>query len=156
MITVRDAAAEDEERLLAWANDPVTRAAGFHGSSIDAATHARWLAQRLASPASRLYIGLEDDRPVGMVRLEPAGDGRYEVGISVAPDARGRGVGRTLLEVGLAAAVADQQLMVGSFVARIRADNAASLALFGGAGFRPAGTDDVAGIPCLVYERPAG
>ncbi len=158
MITVRRATPDDAERLLAWANDAVTRAAGFHPSPIDAATHERWLGERLASPLSRLFIGLDGDRPVGQLRLEadPDAEGRVEVGIAVAPDARGRGVGRALLEAGLTAGMDDPDLPVAIFVARIRSDNAVSLALFGGAGFRLAGTEDVAGGSCLVYERSVG
>lgn len=156
MITVRPATGDDAERLLAWANDPLTRSAGFHPSPIDLPTHRRWLAERLASPSSRLYVGLEDDRPVGQVRLEADAVGRVEVGLSVAPDARGRGVGRALLQAGIAAGQADQTLRAEVFVARIRPDNAASLALFSGVGFRPVGTDVVAGMRCLVYELVAG
>ena len=156
MISVRPATAADADRLLDWANDPVTRATGFHPAPIDAATHARWLEDRLASPVSRSYVGLEDGRAVGVVRLDAETDGRVEVGISVAPDARGRGVGHALLDAGLSAGLADPDLDVGVFIARIRPDNAASIALFVGAGFDPAGTDSVAGTPCLVYERAAG
>jgi len=147
---------DDAGRLLAWANDPVTRAAGYHPAPIHQATHARWLAERLASPSSRMFIGMEGDRPVGQVRLDAEADGRLEVGISVAPEARGRGVGHAMLEAALAAARADPDLPVMAFVARIRPDNAPSLALFAGAGFRPAGVGEVAGVPCLVYERPGG
>ncbi len=156
MITVRAATEADAERLLAWANDPATRAAGFHPSPIDAAEHDRWLSTRLASPSSRLFIGLDGDRPVGQVRLEADHDGRVEVGISVAPEARGRGIGRALLEAGLAAGVSDALLHVAVFVALVRADNAASAAMFRGAGFELARSEDAAGVPSLVYERPVG
>jgi len=156
VITVRPATEDDAERLLAWANDPATRAAGFHPHPIESATHRTWLTERLTSPASRLFIGMEGDRPVGQVRLEADDEGRVEIGIAVAPDARGRGVGRALLKAGLAAGRADPDLKARAFVARIRPGNIASLALFGGLGFQPAGTHDVAGVTCLVYELAAG
>ncbi len=153
MITVRRATAEDAEWLLAMANEPSTRAAGFHPSPIDPVTHRRWLAERLDSPSCRLFIGFEHDRPVGQVRLDADAAGRVEVGISVAADVRGQGFGRALLHVGLAAGVADPGLGARVFVARIRPGNRASVALFAGAGFEPAGTDEVAGVRCLVYQR---
>jgi UDP-2,4-diacetamido-2,4,6-trideoxy-beta-L-altropyranose hydrolase len=156
VITVRTATEADAERLLAWANDPATRAAGFHPSPIDPGEHERWLTARLASGSGRLFIGLDGDRPVGQVRLEADDDGRVEVGISVAPEARGRGIGRALLEAGLAAGVSDASLRVAVFVARIRADNAASVAMFRGAGFHLARSEEWVGVPSLVYERPAG
>jgi RimJ/RimL family protein N-acetyltransferase len=154
VITVRPATRDDAGRLLTWANDPATRSSGFHPAAIDPATHARWLEERLTSTQSRLFIGLEADQPIGQVRLEAESDGRVEVGISVAPDARARGVGHALLAAGLTAGMADPHLRPGVFVARIRPDNAASIALFTGAGFVPVGEDEVAGIRCLVYERP--
>src|SRR5206468_384825 len=104
--------------LLEWANDPTTRGAGFHPGSIDPPTHRRWLEARLAAPQSRLFVGLEDGIPIGQVRLEAGPDGRVEVGISVAPDARGRGVGRALLRAGLAAGADDKELGADVFTAR--------------------------------------
>lgn len=167
MIIVRPATADDAALLLGWANEPTTRAAGYHPEPIDPDTHRRWLADRLGAPGRRLYIGLDDGMPVGPVRIDIDADGRAEVGISVAPAARGRGVGRGLLAAGLAAALADTvadaaradadaaDLPIRTFVARIRPDNAASLALFRGAGFRDAGRGTVHGEPCLILERPA-
>jgi RimJ/RimL family protein N-acetyltransferase len=156
MITVRPATADDADLLLDWANDPTTRAAGYHREAIDEATHRRWLAARLASRTSRLYIGLDGERHIGHVRLESGPDGRVEVGISVAPEARGRGIGHDLLRAGLEAGRADPDLKVDVFVARIRPDNAASIALFTGSGFLFVGSEDVNTEEALVYELPAG
>lgn len=156
MITVRSATAEDAQLLLDWANEPTTRAAGFHRDAIDPGSHRRWLTARLASPTSRLYIGLAEERPIGQVRLEGGPDGRVEVGISVATEARGRGVGHDLLRAGLEAGRADPDLRVDVFIARIRPDNAESIALFTGSGFLFVGSEDVSGEEALVYELPAG
>ena len=156
MITVRLATADDAALLLDWANDPTTRTAGFHRDAIDPATHRRWLAARLTSSTSRLYVGLDGERPIGQVRLEGAPDGRVEVGISVAAEARGRGIGHDLLRAGLEAGRADPDLRVDVYVARVRPDNAASIALFTGSGFLFVGSEDVNGDEALVYELPAG
>jgi RimJ/RimL family protein N-acetyltransferase len=157
VITLRSATVADADLLLAWANDPTTRAAGFHRGTIDPATHRRWLAARLASPASRLYIGLDGaGRPIGQLRLEAAPDGRVEIGISVAPEARGHGIGAELLRAGIQAGPHDPDLRVDVYVARIRPENVASIRLFTGAGFLHVGSEDVAGAEALVYELPAG
>lgn len=152
-VRVRPATPDDGDRLLAWANDPLTRAAGFHPGSIEPAEHRVWLAARLASPSTRLFIGLVDDQPVGQVRFERDEDGGAEVSIAVAPEARGRGLGRRLLDAGLDAARSDSSFAVHSFVARIRPDNAASIRLFGGAGFGEAERIVVDGEACLVLRR---
>ncbi len=155
MITVRPATADDAHLLLAWANEPSTRAAGFHPDPIDPDTHRRWLADRLATPGRPLFVGLDDGVPVGPVRIDVDEDGRAEVGISVAEAARGRGTGSALLGAGLDAALADgaDGPPIRTFVARIRPDNAASVALFAGAGFHDAGEGAVHGAPCRVLER---
>ena len=151
-LTLRPATAADGPLLLEWANDPVTRAAGFQPEPIAADDHRRWLADRLASTSGRLLVGLEGDVPVGQIRLDRQRDGRVEIGIAVAAAVRGRGVGRTLLRLALDEARRDQGLAPVAFLARIRPDNATSIALFAGAKFRRIGMTEVRGMPCLVYE----
>lgn len=154
MITVRPATLADADLLLGWANDPITRAAGFHRDAISPETHARWLRERLDSPAGRLYVGMEGERPVGQVRLDGDPDGRVEIGIAVAPSERGRGIGHDLLRAGLTAGIADPALEAALFVARIRPENAASIALFTGAGFLHVGSQQLHGQEALIYELP--
>jgi RimJ/RimL family protein N-acetyltransferase len=154
-VSVRPATRQDGELLLAWANDPTTRAQSFQPDRIDAATHERWLDERLRSPSSRLLIGLEGSAPIGQVRFDRSSDGAVEVGISVAAQARNRGIGRALLAAGLAAARLDGSLDLRHFVAHIRLDNDASAALFRGAGFRLVEQSMRNGIPCLVLDLPA-
>ena len=93
--------------------------------------------------------------PIGQVRFDRNPDGTVEVGISVAADARNRGLGRSLLAAGLAAARRDGSLGVRTFVAHIRLDNDVSAALFRGAGFRLVGESVSNAVPCLVFELPA-
>lgn len=153
MIRVRPADAEDGDLLLAWANDPLTRAAGFQRRPIEPDEHRAWLAERLGSAATRFFIGLAGEEPIGQVRLELDEDGAAEVSIAVAPEARGRGVGRLLLEAGLDAVRADPSFAVAVFVARVRPENQASLRLFGGAGFREVERTVVHGQACVVLSR---
>jgi RimJ/RimL family protein N-acetyltransferase len=135
----------------------VTRAAGFRPATIEPDEHLAWLEARLASPASRLWIGLADGTPIGQLRLERDGAGVAEVGISIAPEARGRRLARPLLDAGLAAGRADPSFAPVWFLARVRPENAASLALFRGAGFVEVAQHEVNGLPCLVFRRdPAG
>jgi RimJ/RimL family protein N-acetyltransferase len=141
----------DADLLLAWANDPVTRAASFHPGPIERADHVRWLADRLASPTTGFWIGVADDgRPIGQVRVEVSSDAVGEISISTAPEARERGFGRALL----AAAVgeAPRALGVKRLLARVRTDNPASLALFAGAGFAERGRGECFGVPCAALE----
>jgi UDP-2,4-diacetamido-2,4,6-trideoxy-beta-L-altropyranose hydrolase len=147
VVRLRRVTESDANLILAWANDPETRAASFHPDLIDPVGHTRWMASRLASPTTGFWIGESDaGLAVGQVRVEGE-----ELSISVAPDARGRGFGRALL----AAAVeeAGRTLAVDRLVARVRLDNPASLALFTGGGFVEIGRGRCADVPCVELER---
>jgi RimJ/RimL family protein N-acetyltransferase len=143
----------DGDLLLEWANDPMTRSASFHTETIDRASHLRWLEARLDSPGCRVYVGLAAGTPVGVVRVESkGGDEPAEVSITVAPEARGRGLGRALLVAGLDAARED--LDVATFRARVRPSNPRSISLFTSVGFRPAGSTTAAGQEALEFTLP--
>jgi RimJ/RimL family protein N-acetyltransferase len=156
-LKIRPAEAADEDRLLAWANDPATRAAGFQVDPIAPEVHAGWLSRRLAEPeAGRIWIGLDGLRPIGVVRVERSDDARLVVSISLDPVERGQGRSLGLLEAGLEAA---RRAFPGiPFRAWIRTGNRASIALFGRAGFAPPAQpvdrpDGIADSEFLVLER---
>ena len=163
-ITLRRVTASDSDLILEWANDPVTRASSFHPGPIAAADHSRWFAARLADPATAFWIGEQDGRPIGQVRIEseseresggtpsstPSSARTAEVSISVAPGYRGRGSGRALLLAAIA--TVRDVLPVAALRARVRTDNPASLALFAAAGFRELGRDICDGVPCAQFE----
>ncbi len=133
-VTLRPVSPADEELLLTWANDPVTRVASRNRTPIDPGDHHRWLERMLAAPAdARLWIGEAEDRPIGVVRFERRTPTAVEIGITVAPDARGQGLARPLLDRGVAAA--REVFGQVTIMADVLPNNAASLALFMGAGF---------------------
>lgn len=135
-VELRPAVPGDETLLLSWANDPQTRAASRIHEPIDAADHHRWLEQRLATPDdARIWIGESDGAPFGVVRFERRAIDAFEVSITVAPDARGRGLARPLLEAGIGAA--REAFGPVTVLADILPGNDASIRSFTAAGFRP-------------------
>jgi RimJ/RimL family protein N-acetyltransferase len=134
-IALRRARPDDARRLLEWANDPATRAASFDREPIAWPAHVAWLAAVLDDPARRLWIAEEAGVPVGQVRVDRVADGVGVVSIGLAAYARGRGVGREVLRLGLAAGVAE--LGIRRARAIVRAANLPSRRLFEGAGFAP-------------------
>jgi RimJ/RimL family protein N-acetyltransferase len=155
VVEVRPATTADAALLLTWANDSDTRAASFHPARIETEAHVTWLAETLTLPTRRLFIGLLDGQPIGQVRLDLTGSGQAEVGISVAPERRGQGLGSRLLAAGLEAGRRDRAFGVERFVARVRVGNEASMRLFERAGFALRETGTCEGMPCLVYESGA-
>lgn len=100
MFVYRSLSADDpkiREHLLAMT--PEDRRCRFHGATNDAR-----IAQYCAEMGRRdghLIGCLDGDRLVGLIEIVPAGDGterRGEVGMSVASDRRGRGIGHTLVQ----------------------------------------------------------
>ena len=142
--SLRPAVWSDAGQLLAWANDPQTRAASFHLEPITLAAHQGWLRMILRDPERRLLLDAG-----GTVRLARCGE-EAVVSVTVAPDQRGRGEGRRLL-----AALADWARAAGfcrRLVAWVRHDNPASLRLFAAAGYHAVVSGAMAGHPATRFH----
>jgi RimJ/RimL family protein N-acetyltransferase len=96
-IALRPATPDDTERLLAWRNDPVTRANSRRQHVLS------WAELSHVPPGvtRETYIGECDSQPVGAVLLDYANH-TCELSWTVAPDARNRGIGGALVEAALA------------------------------------------------------
>jgi RimJ/RimL family protein N-acetyltransferase len=135
-IRLRPSCPEDVWVLWRWSNDPETRRASFHPARIARASHLKWYREKLACPHSvRIYVAeSEAGQPVGQLRLEVDRRRRAIISISVAAEARGKGVAKRMLTLG--ARRAGKDLRVRQLWAYVKADNSASLNLFRSAGFR--------------------
>lgn len=149
-ISLRPATASDSDRLLRWRNDPETRLWSRSQAEVATAEHQQWLARTLDDPAIALWIAETDGGPVGQVRATPEAPDAAEIHVSVAPEARGRGLGAEVITEAAARALADTT--VRRLIAHVKEDNHASLRAFARAGFEQCGRDD-AGL--LRLERSA-
>ena len=156
-VRLRPATATDEARLLAWANDPGTRAASFGWASITAGDHAAWFASRLADPDVRIWIAEADGAPIGVARFESSG-GRAVVSVSLAAERRGQGLGSRV--IGLASRRLLDELPVDGIDAWMWSGNDASAGAFRAAGYAPRSGERPAGVPedarLLSMERREG
>ena len=143
----------DRDLILEWANDPVTRAAGPSTRGDRCGDARRPGSGPLADPESRMWVGEIDGEPDRAGPRPVADDGRDELGISVAPEARGRRLADPLLRAGMVGA--ERELGATLFVALIRPENDVSLRLFRGAGFADDGVGVRAGVDCVVLVRAA-
>lgn len=151
MIRLRPAGPADCDVVLVWANDPHTRAASFTSREIQPEEHGVWYAASLGGSQRRLFIMERDGRAAGLLRLQlqTPPDGSAEVGINLAPEQRGRGLGVQTLHAGALAAAG---LSLRLLVAHIRPDNAASRLTFERAGYSFVAPATVSGQPALRYE----
>lgn len=132
-LSLRPATDADSARLLEWRNDAQTRAMAISQARVPLEDHRRWLRARLADADTLLTIVEQDGTPVGTVRLDRRAPGEAEISITIAPDARGRGLARPAIELGVEHARAAWS--VARVTARVRRENAASLRAFAAAGF---------------------
>lgn len=124
----------DCEVFWEWANDPIARAASFRNKTISWQHHTQWFRAKLADPNAILYTATSSDGlPIGEVRYQIDG-GRAVLSIGLGAGFRGRGLGRTLLALGIERLFQDSAVQ---FIdAYVMPGNEASMKLFAGAGFR--------------------
>jgi RimJ/RimL family protein N-acetyltransferase len=119
-IKLTPATMEDADLLFSWRNDPETRKASLSTRSIAFSDHIIWLSRFLKDESKKMYIARKGDgQPVGTVRVEKI-DGRYELSWTVAPEARGNGMGKTMV-----AKMA--RMMSNPITAKIKQNNPASV-----------------------------
>ena len=148
-LLVRQARLEDEALLLAWANDPITRANAFLSESISAETHGVWFRQRLGNLEDcRIYvIETIDGIALGQVRFERR-EQVWAVDYALAQPYRGRGLGRRILEAALLELGSD--VSSATVAGHVKYGNYASRKIFESLGFE-ASPD--AGPAAVVYRR---
>lgn len=130
---MRPAGIEDALDILRWRNDSLARAMSRNDSAVGKADHMAWFAQAVNDPNRRFLIGVLDGTSVGVVRFDCKGDSLWEVSITLAPEFRGKGLGRWLL--GSALEHLHSEFPHSSVIAVARLNNDASLKLFLGQGF---------------------
>lgn len=150
-LSLRPAAADDCELVWQWANDPETRANSIRVERISWQEHVAWYDRMLAASDRELLIGERQGVSVGNLRLDWLDTSTVEVSITVAPDHRGSGVGRRLLQ-----AVLDRlgvQSPGTTVVALVRRHNEPSLRLFRTLGFEPSELTHRGGSDVMALER---
>jgi L-amino acid N-acyltransferase YncA len=151
-VVLRPVTSDDAARLFAWANDPVARSVSFRDAPIAWETHVAWLTAALADPRRRLYVAESGGDAIGTARLDRDADdaGVAVVSLNVAPEARGRGVGRVLLR-----ALAAEARTIGFTRLRafVKATNDASARAFVATGYVHVADVTIDGAAALRFER---
>lgn len=126
---LRPATLEDARLLYEWRNHPSTRAMMHVTDEFDFASHCQWLADVLQAPRRQLLIAEVDGVPVGTVRADPI-EGATEFSWTIAPEHRGCGYGRQMVQLALAQVSGEVRI-------EIKRDNTPSIRIALGAGLAP-------------------
>lgn len=127
-LTFRLATIKDAKLLLEWRNDPETRNQSINTEEVLLERHIEWLEKSLINPNRKLLIAMVGEEPVGTVRLDVEGT-RAELSWTVAPSARGRGLGTLMVQKAV-------KTFNRPLLALIKPSNLASIKIAEKAGFR--------------------
>ena len=101
-IKLRIARASDCKLLWKWVNDPEVRKSAFNSKDIAWEDHQSWFLKKQNETNSFQYIALDRNNiPIGQIRFDIK-DAIAESDYSIDKDFRGLGLGRMLLEKGIA------------------------------------------------------
>jgi RimJ/RimL family protein N-acetyltransferase len=96
---IRRGLAADADDVYQWRLDNLAiKNSKRTRQTFDRTAHQRWFDQLLADPMRSLYIGCTNGMSVGLVRFDTKKNRRVEVSIIVAPQFRGHGLSKVLLE----------------------------------------------------------
>jgi RimJ/RimL family protein N-acetyltransferase len=121
---------DDSRRLYAWHCDEDTRANSRRAKPASPEEHLDWM-KRNVDPGNReqvIIIAEDKDGPFGMIRFSGRDGDNFEVGIVIAPERRGDGLGGKMLSEACGR-------MKGFLVAEIKSTNLASRKIFEKCGF---------------------
>jgi RimJ/RimL family protein N-acetyltransferase len=147
--SMRDAVASDAELTFSWANDPETRANSFSSGSIDFGEHLQWWNEKMESPSAKYFIGELGTQVLGLVRFDVKEDFSV-IGITVAPEVRGLGYAKIMLEV---ACKRYFSLFSKPVWAWIKEENHASIKAFERTGFNKIGEELIGNFLAYKYQR---
>lgn len=95
---LRLAESYDEELLLSWRNDPVTRNASLTQHVIGKREHSKWFSMSLANPNRQIYIAENNGLPVGTFRIDTEAEFLF-LSWTIAPEWRKKGLGKKMLQI---------------------------------------------------------
>jgi len=140
-IHFRKAMLNDADLLLRWRNDEGSRKNSNNSAPVLPERHLKWLLQTLADPNRILLIAEHENVPVGTIRFDRLAPETWEMSWTVAPEFRGRGIGKALVGNGTS-------FVAGEIQAVVKDHNLASIRIAEEAGFKKISHRD----GCLVFS----
>lgn len=141
-LTVRPLEPSDSSKILEWRNSDFARRYSRNSRVISLREHDDWIKEKLSqdNKASKIYIFLEKQVPVGMTRIDIKDLSVGEISIVVDPKFHSRGYGSSMLKKTIELGVMESELS--KFLGVINELNLASIRLFTKNGFKKLESSD--------------
>lgn len=133
---IRKVTLKDSDLILSWRNNPEVYKFLFTPETVAKDAHENWLAKILADENVLFYIAENNNIPIGTIRFDLNSEKtNAEVGIYLAPDFHGKGLGTTMLEWGEVEARNTYKTLE-CVIAKVLVENIASEKMFLKAGYK--------------------
>ena len=135
MLSIRPVCLSDSEDSYQWEFDPSTRKWMSDTSVVSYTKHLEWLEEKLKDENFCLLIINDGYFKVGIIRCDVSNCYRKaEIGITLNPNARGKGYSKQCLELGMSF-IRENRWQVSVFTSTIKSDNIISQKIFNDVGF---------------------
>lgn len=128
-IKLRAIVESDENILLQWRNDNMTRQFSRNNKLVSETEHKEWFSKVILDQSVDVQMALLDDEVVGTIRLD-AKNSEAELSWTVSPEHRGHGIGGGMISAYLLSC------KIRPLFASIRSDNVASKRIAESCGFK--------------------
>jgi len=132
-LTIRLARPDDEDRILAWRNDPFIVARTTTQRQIDAKEHRLWYRAALNDARRRIQIIEVAGQPAGSLRFDKIEEGTCIISVCLTEAFTGHGYGPQAISQASVEVIRDWNVDV---IACVRADNLAGAKAFFRAGYQ--------------------
>lgn len=130
MWLIRRVTRDDSNIIFSWRNSPEVYRYLFTPKPVEISVHNQWFESVLANNLIAFYIASLNGVDIGTVRFDfEQGAKKAEVGIYLAPDQHGKGLGSQMLELGEKKAKEDYPLLK-CIIAKVLPENIASEKMF--------------------------
>ncbi|WP_316863028.1 GNAT family N-acetyltransferase [uncultured Cohaesibacter sp.] len=138
-LTIRPASLEDMQDIFDWRNDALSRAMFKDSGTVSWDNHVTWFQKKLQSSDSQLFMALENNQKIGIVRFDANQEQNgFEVSINLNPECRGKKLSCPALD---AAIEEFAKIHPDRLTATVKHSNPPSLKLFAKCGFKQTSSD---------------
>lgn len=99
MLALKEIQKKDCDLLYKWANEEEVRSNSFNTNKINYKDHLKWFEEILNSKTSTIYLLEDNNKKIGMIRLDKHKKNEYIINYSISKEHRKKGYATKLLKL---------------------------------------------------------